>query len=94
MTVHEVGSYEATAETRPRDLLGELPIVDAGPAEPDGCPQARERPAEAQQADGMVPNGPARSPAESARAFRNHHPALVAAAPGTLTVSRAPAVAS
>jgi hypothetical protein len=86
---------EVFAETRSWDLLGELLIVDVCLSEPDWYPQAWEALAAAQWEDGMVPNGVTRPPDDPERAFRNHHhPTIVAAVAGTLTVSRALAVAS
>ncbi|MFE9428139.1 DUF6895 family protein [Kitasatospora sp. NPDC006697] len=86
---------EVFTETRSWDLLGELLITDVCLSEPDWHPQAWERLAAAQRADGMLPNGLTRAPDDPAAAFRNHHhPTIVAAVAGTLTVSRALAVAS
>ncbi|MCC9310145.1 hypothetical protein LN042_24265 [Kitasatospora sp. RB6PN24] len=86
---------EVFAETRSWDLLGELLIVDVCLSEPEWYPQAWERLAAAQREDGMVPNGVTRPPDDPGQAFHNHnHPTIVAAVAGTLTVSRALAVAS
>ncbi|TQF06480.1 hypothetical protein E6W39_35165 [Kitasatospora acidiphila] len=86
---------EVFTETRSWDLLGELLIVDVCLSEPDWYPHAWEQLAAAQHEDGMVPNGVTRPPSDPDRAFRNHHhPTIVAAVAGTLTVSRALAVAS
>jgi hypothetical protein len=85
---------EVFTETGFWDLLGELLIVDVCLSEPDWYPHAWERLAAAQREDGMLPNGITRPPAEPELAFQNHyHPTIVGAVAGTLTVSRALAVA-
>ncbi|WP_067965464.1 DUF6895 family protein [Nocardiopsis trehalosi] len=77
-------------ETRFWDLLAELLIVGVCLRRPMFFPEVWEHLAEAQQADGMVPNGVTRPHEEPERAFANHHhPTLVAVIAATLTVSRA-----
>lgn len=86
---------EVFTETRSWDLLGELLAVDVCLSEPDWYPQAWEQLAAGQREDGMLPNGITRPSDDPLHAFTNHnHPTIVAAVAGTLTVSRALAVAS
>lgn len=81
---------EVFTETRSWDLLAELLIVDVCLERPRSYPRVWERLAAAQHTDGMVPNGVTRPPADPDRAFINHHhPTIVAAVAGTLTVARA-----
>lgn len=86
---------EVFRETRFWDLLLEFLIVGACLPEPMFFPAVWERVAEAQRPDGMMPNGLTAPPAEPEDAWLNHHhPTIVAAVAGTLTVSRALSTAS
>ncbi|GLW11452.1 hypothetical protein Misp01_65800 [Microtetraspora sp. NBRC 13810] len=81
---------EVFCETRFWDLLLEFLIVGTCLQRPLFFPSVWERVAEAQHADGMVPNGLTVPPADSRAAWLNHHhPTVVAAVAGTLAVSRA-----
>ncbi|MEU6060095.1 hypothetical protein [Streptomyces sp. NPDC047097] len=81
---------EVFAETRSWDLLGELLVVGVCLERPLFFPEAWERYAAAQRADGMMPNGVSRPPDDPRRAFLNHHhPTIVAVVAGTVTVQRA-----
>ncbi|GHE12946.1 DUF6895 family protein [Streptomyces alanosinicus] len=86
---------EVFAETRGWDLLGELLAVGMCLEEPMFFPAVWEQVAQAQRADGMLPNGVTRPPDDAVLAFRNHHhPTIVAVVAGTLTASRALTVAA
>ncbi|MDT0309000.1 hypothetical protein RM780_18840 [Streptomyces sp. DSM 44917] len=81
---------EVFSETRSWDLLAEFLIVDVCLERPRFYDHVWERLAEAQRADGMVPNGVTRPPSDPEHAFLNHHhPTIVAAVAGSLTVLRA-----
>jgi hypothetical protein len=86
---------EVFCETRFWDLLLEFLIVGTCLKDPLFFPAVWERVAQAQQADGMVPNGLTAPPSDPLAAWRNHHhPTIVAAVAGTLAVSRALTVPS
>ncbi|WP_035845349.1 DUF6895 family protein [Kitasatospora azatica] len=86
---------EVFTETRSWDLLGELLIVAGCLDRPHGYADAWEQLALAQRPDGMLPNGVNPPPSDPEQAFRDRcHPTVVAVVAGTLTVSRALAVAS
>ncbi|ANW20324.1 DUF6895 family protein [Streptomyces clavuligerus] len=81
---------EVFAETRFWDLLLEFLIVGTCLKRPLFFPEVWRQVALAQQNDGMMPNGLTVPPAEAHLAWVNHHhPTIVAAVAGTLTVSRA-----
>ncbi|TDC26412.1 hypothetical protein E1265_04365 [Streptomyces sp. 8K308] len=80
---------EVFRETRFWDLLLEFLMVGACLPEPMLFPTVWKEVTEAQHADGMLPNSLTTPPMEPERAWANHHPTIVAAVAGTLTVSRA-----
>ncbi|GAA0917629.1 DUF6895 family protein [Nonomuraea longicatena] len=81
---------EVYCETRLWDLLLEMLMVGTCLGRPLFSRAIWEQVAAAQRADGMMPNGMTKPPADPHRAWRNHHhPTIVAVAAGTLTLSRA-----